>query len=160
MVRNYGQWILLSVLDRCKQGRDHVSQRVEWLYSRGDKVITCNRNGDIPFPTTQSRILPAQYSLFHHSSKRLRVSRPTTPPSGSFSLLADVLDGTGDGIREGSGEDAKVPSDETGDAGTLPSTAVCVPFFTPFPFSLLAALNVLPAALNVSRFPLPNLLHG
>lgn len=160
MVRNYGQWILFAVLDRCKQGRDHVDQRVERLYSRGDKVITRNRNGDIPFPTTQSRILPAQYSLFHHSTNRLRVSRPTTPPSGSFSLLAEVLDGTGDGIREGSGEDAKLSLGEIGDAGTLLSTTICAPFFTSFPFSLLAALNVLPAALNVSRLPLPNLLHG
>lgn len=160
MIRNYGQRILLSVLDRCKQGRDHVSQRVERLYSRGDKVFTRNRNGNVPFPTIQSRILPAQYSLFHHSTNRLRVSRPTTPPSGSFSLLVDILDGTGDGIREGSGEDAKLPLDDTGDTGALPPMAVCVPFFIQFPFSLLAALNVLPAALNVSRLPLPNLLHG
>lgn len=55
----------------------------------------------VPFPMIQSLILLAQYSLVHHSSSLLLVSRPTAPPSASASLVAELSEGDGDGFLEG-----------------------------------------------------------
>lgn len=90
----------------------------------------------------------AQYSLPHHSTNLRRVSRPTVPPSGSASLEVDLEDGAGEGTLDGTEEDAAVPF-----------TSMCL-FSLPSASNFVLAFISLPAALSVSRFPVPNLLQG
>ena len=107
----------------------------------------CQMLGDVknsPLPTTHSRILLAQYSRLHHSTSLRRVSRPTTPPSPSSSLLMELTEGDGEGARESLGVGARLPS---------------ALFMTPFPRALLA-LSSLPTFDRLSLLPEPNLRHG
>jgi hypothetical protein len=94
---------------------------------------------------THSRILLAQYSLVHHSTRRLRVSRPTEPPSESDSLAVDAMERAGDGILDGVGEEATLLLFEGVPLASLSS----LPF----------AFRSLPACDKLSRLPLPNFRH-
>jgi hypothetical protein len=97
----------------------------------------------VPFPITQSLILLAQYSLLHHSTNLLLVSLPIAPPSASPSLLVDVTLGAGDAVRDGMGEGERLLFFEDDS----------------FPFNFPFIFNSLPARVNVSLLPLPNLRH-
>lgn len=112
-------------------------------------VRYCDRhkNGpaSAPLPTTHNRILPAQYSWLHHSTSRRRVSLPTTPPSPSSSLLAELTEGAGDVARESLGVAVRLPS-------ALFMAALL--FSKPFAFSSLPTFD------KLSLLPEPNLRHG
>lgn len=103
------------------------------------------RKSHSPLPTTHRRILPAQYSLLHHSTSLRRVSRPTTPPSPSDSLGTDLTEDAGDGALDSAGVGAKEPS---------------APFMAPSPFNRPLALRSLPTFSRLSLLPEPNLRQG
>jgi hypothetical protein len=83
----------------------------------------------------------AQYSCVHHSTSRLRVSRPTAPPSASNS----------DGAMDGAGEAAREPSPFVSEASTLVRERACAPSSSPRLRSVRAARS------RLSRLPVPNL---
>ena len=106
---------------------------------------------DEPLPTMHRRIRLAQYSLLHHSTKRRRVSRPTEPPSKSFSLLVEsverAIDGAGEPLREGSGVEATLRFGLDLSAPLLGRSFPCC-------LSSRADLD------KLSRLPLPNFDHA
>ena len=100
---------------------------------------------------TQRRIRLAEYSLCHHSTSLLRVSRPTAPPSPSSSLkLEEDVDGAGDAAREAKGVAARLLE--------LDPLVDVFPLLSDFKRPL--ALRSRAALERLSMLPLPNLLQG
>ena len=102
----------------------------------------------VPFPIIVSDILPAQYSCFHHSTRRLLVSLPILPPSASCSLEFDSVDGAGD-----------VPRDESGEA-VRAGPSCTDKFWYPLLAVPLTDFDDLAASVKLALFPLPNLCQG
>lgn len=91
----------------------------------------------------------AQYSLDHHSMSLRLVSRPTEPPSLSFSLAIELTDGAGDATRLGIGDGADKDK-------PLPFRKLLKGAFSiPFPFRTRRAASV-----KVRLLPVPNFFHG
>jgi hypothetical protein len=110
------------------------------------EIMRTEKIDRLPLPMIHNLIRLEQYSLFHHSNKRLRVSRPTKPPSSSKSLFLDTAEGAGEALREGTGE-----------------PLILLPFdgkTSPRPSNFICALRLLAALYKLSLFPLPNFLHG
>lgn len=89
-----------TVWDVGKQLRGHVTEFIQRFYNTmNDGSAVELGKGNVPLPTTHSRIRLALYSFVHHSMSRLRVSLPTGPPSSASPKL-DPVEEEGDGTRE------------------------------------------------------------
>lgn len=145
MVRYHGKRITSTIWYRWKQFRRKLWKLFQRFCDDVKELIDLKLSkSSIPFPMTHSRMRLAQYSWLHHSTNRLRVSRPIAPPSASVSLLVEAMDGVGEGILEGVDDEvASVDRDKTPSSPSNP-----------------AAFNVLAALDKLSLLPLPNLFHG
>ena len=129
-------------------------QRARWVH-RGFLKLAAMSSTDFlvrqsfsPLPIRVKDILPAQYSLLHHSMRRRRVSLPSMPPSASDSLAEELTEGAGEATREGIGEGAKLPF------------ADVKPFVSFSPLTAGFAFSARAASVSVALLPVPNLIHG
>ena len=175
MLVDHGKGTETAVRNRGEQLTDNRREFIQRFYNDIFLVRrTTSRNSvvkSLPFPTTQSLMRLAQYSLLHHSTNLRRVSRPTTPPSASDSLPEpEPLEGVGEGTLDGIGVTAKLPSADFNSVPLIPLTPFTrlVPLTVPLsPFDALTpvlnaplAFKSLPTLDKLSLLPLPNLLHG